>query len=50
MWNIRNLPKKKHLSVDLIWKMADIINIVETWEQESKTIEEIPLFTLVGFT
>lgn len=50
MWNIRGLSTTKYVSANPIWKMADIINIVETWEHESNTIGEIPGFTLVGST
>lgn len=38
------------MSAAPIWKMADVINIVETWEHESNTIAELEGFTLVGST
>lgn len=50
MWNIRGLSTTKYVSAHPIWEMADILNIVETWEHESNVIEEIQRFTLMRST
>lgn len=50
MWNIRGFSTTKYVSLDPIWKMTHIVNIVDTWEHDSNTIEEIQGYALVKST
>lgn len=49
-WNIHGFTETKYNNVMPIWKKADIINLVETWEHEENNVRDLNDFIFVGST